>query len=327
MKTRDAYWDNLKGVLILLVVIGHFLERIIDTDKTAYSIYGTLYSFHMPLFVFVSGFFSKSVEKSRDNAFKSLFVPYVVFNILMNIYYNFSSKNFNFSCIYPEWTLWYFLSIFFMKLFLPYLIKIRFIIPISVLLSLLIGMNKDFGYALAISRTICLLPLFLAGFYFQQEHVRYIRSQKRLLISFGILTLVALSIFWRHLFLTNHNFLQTTFFNASYKEIGVSIPIGILSRICIYSVSVIIGLSLLSVLPSKSLFISRFGLNSVVLYVVHPYLAYIVGRHIHLNGTFYILSSVVVSVVVCYVFSMSTFKILYNRFFEMLDRVLFSNLR
>ena len=32
-KGRNSYWDNLKGILIILVVCGHLCERYIDDSS------------------------------------------------------------------------------------------------------------------------------------------------------------------------------------------------------------------------------------------------------------------------------------------------------
>ena len=80
--TRDYLFDNLKVLLIFLVVFGHLLEKYIDKDLFLRSIYIFIFMFHMPLFIYVSGYFSKNFDKCRRNAIKDLLVPYIVFNII-----------------------------------------------------------------------------------------------------------------------------------------------------------------------------------------------------------------------------------------------------
>lgn len=66
VKTRIALWDNLKFVLILLVVIGHF-SKFFQNDSSIYrSVFLFIYAFHMPLFLFISGLFHKD-EKIGEN--------------------------------------------------------------------------------------------------------------------------------------------------------------------------------------------------------------------------------------------------------------------
>ena len=56
--TRVRWVDSLKGILILLVVVGHFLLKVED-HYVIETIYRLIYAFHMPLFVFVSGLLAK----------------------------------------------------------------------------------------------------------------------------------------------------------------------------------------------------------------------------------------------------------------------------
>lgn len=60
---RDAYWDSLKFVLIALVVYGHFVH--LPAGRWTRAVYLCIYMFHMPLFVFVSGRFSRIRDRTR----------------------------------------------------------------------------------------------------------------------------------------------------------------------------------------------------------------------------------------------------------------------
>ena len=70
-KERDYFFDNLKAVLIFLVVLGHFLLPI-HGKSVLVIIKRLIYVFHMPLFVFVSGYFSKKIYKDGQYNFKKI---------------------------------------------------------------------------------------------------------------------------------------------------------------------------------------------------------------------------------------------------------------
>lgn len=77
MEYRDRRYDCLRGILILLVVIGHS-----GTD----TLHDIIFLFHMPLFFILSGFFLQ-IEKliSRlylKNKTVTLLVPYFVYLLL-----------------------------------------------------------------------------------------------------------------------------------------------------------------------------------------------------------------------------------------------------
>lgn len=77
---RSLFWDNFKGILIVFVVLGHLLENFFEVPKLK-DIYLFIYLFHMPLFVFVSGFFSQKCNyKKIKNEY--IYVYIVARNIL-----------------------------------------------------------------------------------------------------------------------------------------------------------------------------------------------------------------------------------------------------
>lgn len=90
--------DVMKGIAITLVVLGHvlacfyddFLNRIETMPYNAVVLWKYIYSFHMPLFMFVSGFvvFNPHKKYSIDQISKrcmSYLIPLVVFGILGSI--------------------------------------------------------------------------------------------------------------------------------------------------------------------------------------------------------------------------------------------------
>lgn len=77
MKKRELLPDVLRGFAILLVVLGHCIQEGSGTEfktDTMYfydKVYQFIYSFHMPLFMMISGYFAwDSIEKAKGNAEK-----------------------------------------------------------------------------------------------------------------------------------------------------------------------------------------------------------------------------------------------------------------
>lgn len=75
---RDPYWDNVKGILILLVVFAHFM----NFSGTFYGFLSQgIYLFHMPLFIFVSGIFYK--DTNLKQRILGLTIIGIVYNVLL----------------------------------------------------------------------------------------------------------------------------------------------------------------------------------------------------------------------------------------------------
>ena len=78
---RINRFDNLKGFAILLIVFGH-LCFIYDKNNLVYLLRNFVYLVHLPIFFFVSGYFSKIGPNEPIKAFKRLLVPYILFTII-----------------------------------------------------------------------------------------------------------------------------------------------------------------------------------------------------------------------------------------------------
>ena len=165
---RDWGFDNIRALLIFLVVFCHLCEPFCDEDKP--SAYQVIYSFHIPCFLFVSGYFARFDAKKVA---KHILLPYAVFQVLYT-WFNCTvvnpSKEFALQFTYPYWIMWYLLSLFFFYLLIPLLeTKSRWaagaILLLLTALSLHIGTDSLAGYTVSLSRTLVFLPCFFFGYY------------------------------------------------------------------------------------------------------------------------------------------------------------------
>ena len=73
--SRDTYLDCLKGFAIATVVLGHTFQNA-TPDFDHYLPFRLVYSFHMPMFLFVAGM-TASLSLSRRLKTELRFSPYV----------------------------------------------------------------------------------------------------------------------------------------------------------------------------------------------------------------------------------------------------------
>ena len=64
-KRRVPFWDNARFACIVLVVLGHAVQRLTYDSDVALGLYLLIYAFHMPAFAIISGYFSKSDAPGR----------------------------------------------------------------------------------------------------------------------------------------------------------------------------------------------------------------------------------------------------------------------
>lgn len=114
---RNYQMDNLKCLLIFSVVFGHMLELFMGKNSPERVIYLVIYSFHMPLFAFVSGVFARyNPSKIKNN----MIYPYLIFQTLYLLFSNqILDKDADMQYTTPYWLLWYLFAIIVWNLVLP----------------------------------------------------------------------------------------------------------------------------------------------------------------------------------------------------------------
>ena len=269
-KERLFLLDNIKGILIFLVVFGHSLELYKNEHLIFHILYMFIYLFHIPAFVFISGYVSKNVDKCRTTAFKSFFIPYILFNIIWSIITVIFTQDLSrFSFITPGWALWYLLSMFFWRIFLKDLIKVRFIIPISFLIGLGAGIFGEFNSMLSLSRTLVFSPFFLLGYFTTEEHLLGFKKPTRfysfVILSIAITFAAVVSYF---------EIIPVEFIYGSNSFDSHTVPIwlGLVSRILLYIIGLFFIFALPNTVTNRPTFFSKIGRNTLSIYILHTYL-------------------------------------------------------
>lgn len=169
---RDYRADNIRFLLILLMVFAHLLEYV--SGETADSLYRLIYSFHMSAFVFLTGYFARF---NPGKILLSLVWPYFLFQTLYKLFSGYilqGAETVALTYTTPYWLLWYLMATVFYYLLLPMLNQetgggqMAVLLGVTVL-SLLAGQDESVGYYLTLSRFFCYLPFFVAGHYAGRE--------------------------------------------------------------------------------------------------------------------------------------------------------------
>lgn len=74
---RNTFIDELKGIAILLVIIGHILQYILKVPYDNF-LFSLIYSFHMAFFMFLAGY-------SLNLGHETLELRYIIRRILVLI--------------------------------------------------------------------------------------------------------------------------------------------------------------------------------------------------------------------------------------------------
>lgn len=158
IKFRNAYYCNLKLLLLYLVILCHLIEPQIGADPAAYRFYRFVYLFHMPLFCFVSGLF----VRSSGGCLRQLrrLGPVYLLCQAMAVGLGQTTPD------RPWWILWYLLSMCFWLLLSALLLRFRLrwgILVLGVAAGCLIGLAPWAGRSWSISRSVVFFPWFWLG--------------------------------------------------------------------------------------------------------------------------------------------------------------------
>src|SRR5690606_31753541 len=87
-RRRVPFWDNARYACIVLVVLGHAIQRLTYDSDIAMALYLSFYAFHMPAFAIIAGYFSRSAPPSRKQMARvitDILLPYVIFELLWTL--------------------------------------------------------------------------------------------------------------------------------------------------------------------------------------------------------------------------------------------------
>jgi len=274
MSERIHFIDNLKGILILLVVVGHFLMPCRHDAESTTLLFQIIYLFHIPLFVFVSGFLAKRVytkEKGfRGEKVLSLIVMGILFQIAIvaispgpdKILLYIKTANFGSA---P----WYLISLASWYLLTPIFAKSKPLptIIICVVIGLLSGYFEVFNATLSLSRTLVFLPFFVLGYYCTTERLLAIaRSKISIVIAVAAAAFIAWFCVTKGAILSDYIYL--VYGKDPYHE--GEVLMGIMGRGILYLAAVLLSIGLIVITPRcKIRLLAYIGKNTLPIYIFH----------------------------------------------------------
>ena len=175
---RDYRIDTLKGFLIILVVVGHVITMLDNSNVLNHALMGLIYIFHMPLFILVSGYLTKSPDSHDSKAMWSgvlrILVPLLIFHLIYcaSSVHLYGGSYLKVLKSFPNSILWYLMSLIFWRIMLYYTPKSLLNRPalylfIALIVSVLCGLTH-LGRPFSIQRTLNFYVFFLMGYYYRQ---------------------------------------------------------------------------------------------------------------------------------------------------------------
>lgn len=268
---RNAYFDNAKLILIFLVVFGHMIQPFVNETNGLGTLYTWMYTFHMPAFIFLAGFFAKGSGNVGyiTNLAKKLLVPYIIFQIMYTIYYFFLGKGnwLTDSIFYPHWSLWFLVSLFSWHVLLILFKKApaKTGISLALLIGVIIGYFDQAGHLFSMSRTFVFFPFFLIGYWTSMKQMETLKKPAMKVVATLIMFTVAVGVYY--LPDINTGWLLAS---KSYGTLGVNAYGGI-GRALVYATSILMAMSFLAWIPNKKFRITSLGTQTLYVYLLHGF--------------------------------------------------------
>lgn len=315
MSKRSAFWDNYKGILIFLVVFGHFIYSYATkcNGSWADTLFTFIYMFHMPAFIFVSGFFSKSANAKSSKSLLKLLLYYLVFNFsMMAFLYLYKGNSLNILTPYNSY--WYILSLIFWRISIKPLAKIKGILPISIIISLLLGF-WSIPNLLSIRRTIAFFPFFLMGYKFEKKTIKNILKKKTTKKTIAYLIIGMLLGFGTIVILKQNNpFTLSMLLMGTYQHYYE-----IIYRIIIFIIATMVIWGMLGAIPQNEIpILTKLGRNSLLIYLIHRFITIVFYTKLSASDYtgIFIIYSFIATIILCLIFSSNKLNKMINKIFN-----------
>ena len=267
MTQRSFYWDNLRFYLIVLVVVSHGVIRYSNASGLCASITLFINTFHMPLFIFISGIFHCESNIKRRII---ILIGYVFYMKTFNMEFNYLvlGADKNIRLLYEDSSPWFLiaLAVFCGVTYIVRDIDKRYVFGVSIILALLVGYDAEVANSPVISRIIAWYPFYYLGSIIERNDVMIFLTKRlsrfigaSFIYMFAVLCICFKSRIWGLWYLMTPRLYKT----VPYK-------IGGGGQLLHYILVALIGISFMTIIPSKQIpGISKWGRNSLSVYMYH----------------------------------------------------------
>lgn len=278
--TKRIYkWDNLKCFLIVMVVVGHFVNQYAPISNTMKSISLFIYSFHMPLFIFLSGLLQKRWDIRHpfrwDKPIYYIMIGYALKICIYGIKVLFHQEAV-FQWFEDTGIPWY---MFAMAAFMviAYLIKelpLWFVLPISVMAACLAGYDIKIGSFLYLSRIIVFFPFYYTGYRLNLKTLQECLD-KTWLKCLSAIFLTGVILYTLARIEDTYSYIRLFTGRNAYEFIRVE-SCGAVHRLLFYVIAFLMGIAIISLTPNCRIpVMGTVGKRTLQIYFWHRLILYV----------------------------------------------------
>jgi fucose 4-O-acetylase-like acetyltransferase len=266
---RDPWLDNAKMALVTLVVVGHSWTLLPDTGLMGH-LYDFLYVWHVPAFVLVTGYLSRSFAYTRRRMWqlvRTVVVPYLLFECALALFRVYAGGE-ELANLFqdPHWPMWYLAALFFWRLLTPVFRPMWGGIAVAVLVSLVAGMYA--GDTLDIARVLGLLPFFVMGLKATPERLELLRKRPAQVAALGVFAAIWVLTTWTDVWAST----EWLYYRSRYDEMGFGDDLNaLLVRVVVLAAGTLGACAFLALVPRLNGWFTRMGAWTLVVYLFHGF--------------------------------------------------------
>ncbi|MDX3767653.1 acyltransferase family protein [Streptomyces sp. NBC_01707] len=271
---RDAFFDNAKYLAIVLVAMGHACEPLRGDSQAAAAIYITVYAFHMPAFIVISGYFSRSFDASPARLRRlvtGVAVPYVVFEVAYSLFKRWADDDpgYPISLLDPWYLTWFLAALFIWRLTTPLWKVVRWPLPLALAIAVLASVSPDIGDDLDLQRVLQFLPFFVLGLCLKPEHFRLVRRPEVRLLAVPVFAGALAFAYWAAPRMNAAWFYR----RDSAQELAAPGWTGAVMTLALFGCSMVLVACFFAWVPGRTLWFTALGAGTLYGYLLHGFLA------------------------------------------------------
>ncbi|UUN26913.1 acyltransferase family protein [Streptomyces sp. FIT100] len=270
---RDAYFDNAKYLAIVLVAVAHAWEPVMDGSRATRAAYMFVYAFHMPAFIIISGYFSRSFTARPDQLKRlvsGMVVPYLLFETAYTLFRRWVTGDpaYPFSINDPMYLTWFLIALFVWRLSAPLWRLVRYPLPLALAIATLGTLTPGMGQSLDLQRILQFLPFFVLGLSLKPEHFQMVRRREVRLLALPLVAGAAVFTYW----ITPH--LRMGWFYRSGSAVELDAPwwTGPLMTAAMFVCALLLTVAFLAWVPRRRTWFTVLGAGTICGYLLHGFL-------------------------------------------------------
>ncbi|MCX3064067.1 acyltransferase family protein [Streptomyces beihaiensis] len=272
--TRDAFFDNAKYLAIVLVAMGHAWEPLRDGSRAASALYITVYAFHMPAFIVISGYFSRNFDASPariKRLITGVAVPYVVFEVAYTMFKRVAGHDptYPISLLDPWYLTWFLIALFVWRLTTPLWKVIRRPLPLALVIAALASLSPEIGNDLDLQRVLQFLPFFVLGLCLKPEHFQLVRGRRARTVALPVAAGALAFAYWAAPRMNAAWF----YHRDSAQELGSPAWVGPVMTLAMFGCSVVLTACFFAWVPGRRMWCTALGAGTLYGYLLHGFVA------------------------------------------------------